>query len=89
MLQCFFFYKFADEISSLSKGPVLNLIMYIESAKAYLNLREILEMAVQLSKNGKFVPSSLVFGSDDFCASIGIEIIFEYSSFTTFVFRCY
>lgn len=49
--------------------------MYIESAKAYLNLRDIIETAVQLSNNGKFVLSSLVFGSDDFCASIGIQII--------------
>lgn len=64
--------------------------MYIESAKGYLNLKEILETAAQLSKNGKFVPSSLVFGSDDFCASIGIEkILFKYSLFTTFIFRCY
>ncbi|CAG9832998.1 unnamed protein product [Diabrotica balteata] len=49
----------------------VNLIIYIESAKAFTNLTEICKTATELSAKSKFVPNSLVFGSDDFCASIG------------------
>lgn len=30
-----------------------------------------MQTAMKLSENGKILPSALVFGSDDFCASIG------------------
>lgn len=49
----------------------MNLIIYIESAIAMINLPEICKEAFELSKNNKFTPTSLVFGSDDFCANIG------------------
>lgn len=45
--------------------------MYIESAIALIDLKEICKAALKLSESSKFVPASLVFGSDDFCASIG------------------
>lgn len=49
----------------------LNLIIYIESAKGFLNLKAICESAIKLSEKGKLMLSTIVFGSDDFCASIG------------------
>uniref|UniRef100_A0A6P7FEK8 Citramalyl-CoA lyase, mitochondrial n=1 Tax=Diabrotica virgifera virgifera TaxID=50390 RepID=A0A6P7FEK8_DIAVI len=56
---------------SIQSSNKVNLIIYIESAKAFTNLTEICKTAVELSEQSKFVPNSLVFGSDDFCASIG------------------
>lgn len=47
------------------------MIIYIESAKGYLNLRDILESGVKLSENGQIFLRALVFGSDDLCASLG------------------
>ena len=49
----------------------VDLIIYIESAMAIVNLPDICRESVKLSKGGKFVPTSLVFGGDDLCASIG------------------
>lgn len=52
----------------------INLIIYIESALAVLNFEAICRRAVELSDLG--IPLTLdavVFGSDDFCASIGAE----------------
>lgn len=66
-----FFQKFAGEVDNNLKGGTLNLIIYIESPKGLLNLREIMQTATKLSENGKILPSALVFGSDDFCASLG------------------
>lgn len=57
------------------KDHMFNLIIYIESAKGFMNLREICDTAVELSNNKKLLPSSLVFGSDDFCASIGKSLL--------------
>ncbi|KAJ8964398.1 hypothetical protein NQ314_004935 [Rhamnusium bicolor] len=63
---------FADEISHLVKNDnKINLIIFIESAMAFVNLVDICKSAVQLSKRFNFVPTTLVFGSDDFCANIG------------------
>ncbi|KAF8767486.1 citramalyl-CoA lyase, mitochondrial-like [Argiope bruennichi] len=49
----------------------LNLVLFIESAKSLLDLRQICEKAVDISKDGLFRFEGLVFGSDDFCADIG------------------
>ncbi|CAL1268441.1 unnamed protein product [Larinioides sclopetarius] len=49
----------------------LNLVFFVESAKSLLDLRQICEKAVDLSKEGLFSFEGLVFGSDDFCADIG------------------
>lgn len=59
----------------IKKNQKVNLIIYIESAKAMINLKQICENAFDLSKSSKFVPTSLVFGSDDFCANIGTILI--------------
>ncbi|CAH1109307.1 unnamed protein product [Psylliodes chrysocephalus] len=63
---------FSDRINKFIKtDQKVNLIIYIESAKAFINLSDICKTAFTLSECNKFTPTSLVFGSDDFCASIG------------------
>lgn len=50
----------------------IQLIFYIESARAMLNLVDICRTAEELSSCSKnFKPAAIVFGSDDYCASIG------------------
>ncbi|VEN50123.1 unnamed protein product [Callosobruchus maculatus] len=63
---------FADKTDSLLKNDQkINLIVYIETALAFVNLTHICQHAVELSNNKRFIAAGLVFGSDDFCASIG------------------
>jgi hypothetical protein len=38
---------------------------------ALLNVVDICKEAVKMSETSKFQPAALVFGSDDYCASIG------------------
>jgi len=49
----------------------INLITYVESAKGLLNLKEVVSHAIELSEFHLFTLKGIVFGSDDFCASIG------------------
>ena len=50
----------------------LNLIIFIESAMGMLNLPDICRKANELTELGApFQLDGIVFGSDDFCASIG------------------
>lgn len=64
---------FSGELNKNIHGDKkVNLIIYIETARAFVNLVNICETAKTLSNTGKFTPASLVFGSDDFCASLGI-----------------
>ena len=64
---------FANKMSSLYKHSTRpGLIIYVESAVGLLNADSTCRKAIQLSKNGApFVLEGLVFGSDDYCASIG------------------
>ncbi|KAH1025328.1 hypothetical protein HUJ05_010070 [Dendroctonus ponderosae] len=63
---------FSDELGKyIATNQILNLIIYIESAKAFINLVDICKTTESLSKTGNFRPVCLVFGSDDFCANIG------------------
>ncbi|KAF2903409.1 hypothetical protein ILUMI_02787 [Ignelater luminosus] len=63
---------FSERINSyIENKKKVELIIFIESAVAMINLPDICRTAVLLSKTSKFVPCALVFGSDDFCASIG------------------
>ncbi|KAH1016123.1 hypothetical protein HUJ04_007394 [Dendroctonus ponderosae] len=63
---------FSDELGKyIGTNQILNLIIYIESAKAFINLVDICKTTESLSKTGNFRPVCLVFGSDDFCANIG------------------
>ncbi|XP_054163746.1 citramalyl-CoA lyase, mitochondrial-like [Oppia nitens] len=49
----------------------INLITYVESAKGLLNLKDVVTHAIELSEFHLFSLEAIVFGSDDFCASIG------------------
>lgn len=55
----------------IKRDVKINLIMYIESARAMIDLEKICSNSFELSEQSKFLPVSLVFGSDDFCADIG------------------
>ncbi|XP_003736972.1 citramalyl-CoA lyase, mitochondrial [Galendromus occidentalis] len=52
---------------------ILNLVLYIESAIGLINLKEILQHAAELSEMSRAVIDAVVFGSDDFTASIGAQ----------------
>lgn len=51
------------------RGP-LNLLIFIESAKAVMNMREICQKAEDLSTMAPIVPVALVLGADDLLASL-------------------
>lgn len=49
----------------------MNLVVFIESAIAMINLVDICKTSRELANKGRFIPVALVCGSDDLCASIG------------------
>lgn len=49
----------------------MNLVIYAESAKSLLFLKDIIQRAIELSEYHLFQLEGVVFGSDDYCASIG------------------
>lgn len=53
------------------KDKDINLVIYAESAKSLLNLKEICLKTKELEEYHIFNLDAIVFGSDDFCASIG------------------
>ncbi|XP_030763082.1 citramalyl-CoA lyase, mitochondrial-like isoform X1 [Sitophilus oryzae] len=64
--------QFSEEVKQRIKSDKkINVIIYIESARAFLNIVDICKTAEGLSKTSNIQPVSLVFGSDDFCANIG------------------
>ncbi|XP_056637509.1 citramalyl-CoA lyase, mitochondrial-like isoform X1 [Diorhabda sublineata] len=63
---------FSDCIDKyIKQRDKINLIIFLESAKAFINISEICKTLVTLADKQKIIPNSLVFGSDDYCASIG------------------
>lgn len=52
-------------------SPTIGLILFIESAKAVMNLRSICTQALKLKDKSCLTVEALVFGSDDFVADIG------------------
>uniref|UniRef100_A0A8C4NLK8 Citrate lyase beta like n=1 Tax=Eptatretus burgeri TaxID=7764 RepID=A0A8C4NLK8_EPTBU len=70
---------FADQFSTLMKGrslPVpMNLITYVESAMGLLNFQNVCEEGSRLGQSAGFRLVGTVFGSDDFCASMGKQVI--------------
>ena len=61
-------------MKALGKRKIeINLITYVESAKGLLNLKEVVTHAIELSEFHLFSLEGIVFGSDDFCASIGMS----------------
>ncbi|GFT37701.1 citramalyl-CoA lyase, mitochondrial [Nephila pilipes] len=63
--------KLKSHFKCTNNSKKLNLVFFVESAKSLLDLRQICEKAIDLSKTGAFRFEGLVFGSDDFCADIG------------------
>ena len=53
------------------KDKDINLVIFAESAKALINLKEICQEAKKLEEYSIFNLDAIVFGSDDYCASIG------------------
>lgn len=50
----------------------VNLIFYAETCEGVINLNDMCKTAKQMSESNKiFKPVGVIFGSDDFCASIG------------------
>ncbi|XP_067890327.1 citramalyl-CoA lyase, mitochondrial isoform X1 [Heterodontus francisci] len=66
---------FADRFAKYSKGRTLkepmNLITFVETAVGLLNFKAGCEEAQRLGAHAGFQLDGVVFGSDDFCASIG------------------
>merc|ERR1719361_1440294 len=54
-----------------SSTTKIGLIIFIESAKAIIQLTKICEKAAKLREKSALIPEALVFGSDDFVADIG------------------
>ena len=49
----------------------IDLIIYVESAKGLLELKDICAHSIEMSEFTKCRLAGIVFGSDDFCANIG------------------
>ncbi|XP_069680328.1 citramalyl-CoA lyase, mitochondrial-like isoform X2 [Periplaneta americana] len=63
--------KIKELLSTRDIKAKMNLIIYIESAKAVMDLPELCTTAKDLSMRSPFEPVALVLGSDDLCASLG------------------
>lgn len=67
--------QFTDRLKSALGGGRENyhpnLIIYVESAEALMNMKDVLNRAETLSQKGIYRLDGVVFGSDDFCADIG------------------
>ncbi len=77
-----FIFQFADALKKTMAekniSQKFNLVIFVESAIGLLNLQNICARGVQLSLSGPFHLDGVVFGSDDFCADIGIMQITQY-----------
>ncbi|CAG7718083.1 unnamed protein product [Allacma fusca] len=66
---------FVEKTNSILKDrnlkEKLDLIFFVESAMAILNLKEITEGSIKICQKSHFEPAGIVFGSDDYYASIG------------------
>ena len=62
-----------DKRQGHSSTEKLNLVIFVESAVGLLNLQDTCKRGIQLSETRPFHLDGVVFGSDDFCADIGIE----------------
>jgi citrate lyase subunit beta-like protein len=68
------FEKLDLQLNSIGQLKQLSFFFYMESALSLLNLRDLIETAVNLSSNkykNRYTLEGFVFGSDDFCADIG------------------
>ena len=73
---CFFSWQFTDCLQAIvgsnSSRYCPHLITYVESAEGLLNMKHVLLMAEQFTKKGIYHLDGVVFGSDDYCADIGV-----------------
>lgn len=51
----------------------IKFVIFIETALGLVNIKEIIESTIANSSTSKLFFEGVVFGSDDFCASIGVE----------------
>ena len=67
----------AEKLQDLLGGKQkLKLIVFIESARALLQMEELLGHAAKLhAQSAPFTLEAAVFGSDDFCADIGTSLV--------------
>lgn len=63
--------KFASVYKAIIPKNIVNLFVYAESATALLNLSDICRQGLEYQNLFKLC--GIVFGSDDYCASIGVE----------------
>ncbi|XP_069746611.1 citramalyl-CoA lyase, mitochondrial isoform X4 [Narcine bancroftii] len=67
--------KFTDRFAKHSKGRTaekpMNLITFVETAVGLLHFKDICEEAQHLGAPAGFQLDGVIFGSDDFCASVG------------------
>ena len=70
------FSQFTDRLRSAlgerTCGYCPHLITYVESAEGLMNMKDVLRRAHAFSLEGVYHLDGVVFGSDDFCADIGI-----------------
>ena len=70
------FFQFTDRLRSAlgdrTRGYCPHLITYVESAEGLMNMKDVLKRAQTFSMEGVYHLDGVVFGSDDFCADIGI-----------------
>ncbi|XP_063916165.1 citramalyl-CoA lyase, mitochondrial-like [Zophobas morio] len=66
---------FADLLNEYVKSDIkVNLIISVESPESLVNLVEICNTAVALSKTSKFTLVGLAFGCMDYCVQLGVKI---------------
>ena len=65
---------FANKLKDVLKGnSKVNLIIYIESARSIIDMNQLCQHCFDLQEQGApFYLDGAIFGSDDFCADIGI-----------------
>ena len=83
--------QFTKRLKEVLQGRQLTtrpfLITYVESALGLMNLRDIFKKTIDLQlKEQLYILDGVVFGSDDFCADIGLFIIVIYRSQTEYFF---
>lgn len=67
------FFSNIEPLSKHQNQSPISLIIFVESAQGLVNLKEIIESTITYSATSQLRFEGIVFGSDDYCASIGVE----------------
>lgn len=67
------FFSYIKPLSKKQNQNPISFIIFVESALGLVNLKEIIESTIAYSSTSKLRFEGIVFGSDDYCASIGVE----------------